>query len=659
MEVGKILVDERYSATENALIALLQVVGESTVLNDIQTNAAIAICTLKIQPETIRRQYAKILNFINTYGDRFRLITKYRIMIVQYRQYIMTELHLDDQVRDSPVLRYWTDIVNNSTLNRLVFSPLETDIVLKTLLAYNIATTEELLLVSLSDWYECDSIKGNAKCKAITQELYRLAKQKELGKQVSTGRLTVTTEVLNKWPSLFEIGEAWAPAKTDRYNCRQEIIKILRMCFEEKNTRGRFNLTDVLNDPKKTVNACDKYRFGGDQIIVDVQRAQMKKYSASLGTYASSLRAFGKFCKANNEQHFPPKEDVVALYVAQMKSASYANTFLAALTNACEFVGCSNKQWYTEKVKNMTVGLRKYREEKVTTFFSVQQVLQITESSAEAVERFVSDGKTDKQRLAMEFALAVLISFVFQVRFASEAYKMQTSTTDNEDSELNGRLRVLTKPPDGPPRVVLKLARRKNRQQYKRQGYLIVRHCCCNPGVQIFQTEMVREYNPFSKTAREVPKVYPAFKNPRLCPVHRIFAVARILESKLNAMERYEESPVFNIMTPKWMTAMLKDIVANAGGTLGPVQGARIHCFRKSGTNENAMAGLGGVHLMESGDWRSRAVQTYLDVPRISAEKLKAILADSDNSDDEGCTSEQDTQFLRSQVRASSKRKTK
>ena len=546
--------------------AMIRIVMDPSNQQQARADACMAMTKLSLTQFELQRNYVDIDGALVAAQETWKRNPQFETILREFRGRMTSELAQLDGYNNHPVINFWRDVVNHS-YKPIVFSPYELSIVVKVLAQYTIGSFEELLMIKETDLRQHRLIKDSERCGLIPKEFYNIATATKLAKDIYLGDYQQPMGYVPlpvKWPTLFEIADAWSPAAKDRFGCRRAYVAELSKCFAIEDKVGRFSIDQVIGDlSNKNEERC---RFEGHKgIPLTVQKAQLRNFQQSLAAYASHLRSFGRFCLAKGVQQLPPRKDVVELFCASFKSSAHVTGFIAAVTNACDFIGCSKDGLNTEVPKHIADGLKKYRREKPTTFFSADQIQHMV-GAALNTARVVAPqirGGADFGRLAMEFGAAVLIAFVFQVRFASEAQRLEVSHEDDEESELKGRLRVLVKPMTGPQRVILKLARRKNRQSFKAEGHQIIRYCSCDPETAVFQTEFSRERNPFSKKITHEVKVYPAFRGERFCPYHKIWPMCKGLTQDPK-MDRFNPAEkVFNILDPRVFTSMLKTVVAN------------------------------------------------------------------------------------------------
>ena len=650
------------SAAEACLRTMIRITIDKDNKPSTRAEALEAITKLSLTQFELQRNYPDIDRAITETTSLWKKEPAMLKATNEFRAKMSAELAVMDAYHDHPVVHFWRDVVNHSQ-KTIIFSPVELNMVVKLFTSFAIGSFDELLMIEEEDMKKHSLVKDSERCKFIIREFYKIANVTKLTENITLGDYRQPMGYLPipvSWPTAFEVAEAWSPAAKDKYGCRPSYVAEMRKCFALQEDDQRFNITKAIQQlgPRGAEERC---RFAGHRgIPITVQRAYVRNFQRSLAGYASHLRGYGTFCVAKNAPQLPPRKDVIELFCSTLKSSAYVTGAIAAITNACDFLACPKDGLQTEIPKHIADGLKKYRQEKVTTFFTTDQIQLMINSSLQAA-RFVAGQQreeTDFGRLAMEFSTAVLMSFIFQIRFASEGHRIQLSITDDEETEMNGRLRVLAKPPTPPARIILKLARRKNRQSVKKAGHQVIRFCSCDPNTPVYQTEFTRERNKFSKKVTHDVKIYPAFRGQQFCPYHRIWVMAQGLIQDKKVQGNPVSERVFGSMSPRVFTMMLKRVVANEYPRLGKVEAARIHGFRKSGTQANAATGLRGIHLMDSGDWKSAAIENYVKKEVLEATSFKKKISESDE-DTEDDTMGKDDEFLRSQLKMEVEESTK
>ena len=387
----------------------------------------------------------------------------------------------------------------------------------------------------------------------------------------------------SNFPNAFEIAEAWNPLKFNQYLNRINSITVKQW----SRFHDFLSLSEDLASKRFNINASIKSLVSdGDTMkeVVELRRqaAIVLPFKKSLSSYASHLRAYGKFCDAIAKDHFPVNIDCIRAFAGQHCNPRTLDAFLASIGAAELFIDIPfektrKESWGKGQIEQIAKGLKKYNIKKKRTAFSQEQIIRI----GELAKTFFDDANT-----ASKFEILMKLSFVFFLRLNNEAEDLVVGNNDDSTRSLIGdRTHVICLSKEGDREVVvIKLRSRKNRQAHAVNGHNLIRFCCCEKNLE---------------------------KNPHahgfgMCPVHYLypkllFGCGDILTEGDRVFFKKSSSKSTN-----FVRNALKEIVKLDEPTLGDHREAGCHGPRLGGGNEAKRNGASNPTVQSLGGWLSK-----------------------------------------------------
>ena len=308
--------------------------------------------------------------------------------------------------------------------------------------------------------------------------------------------------------------------------------------------------------PRQAVSiAASIAKASGPAVFVERMKLQtlLGVENSNLRTVQAALRFYGAFAEQvllKPEAQLPPTlQELVAFSSVFWNSKTFGN-YLSALRLACQIANMPTNAMFGTELRRASANIEKQAEPASPKQFLLCQTISKLSKSARG------DGR------AMEASL-YLLAYCFLLRVRSEALPIVLGS----EATLGQRLSVPALLVITDHKVVLRLARRKNR----RQETQIVRECVCAKSRSLCSVHMLR------KTTHGV------------MPGDKLFA--GLTEARALSMLRCRLHTIG---------------VENSGNY-------KLHDFRRGHAQDLAIRGNPLSVILRAGDWRSSAFATYLD----------------------------------------------
>ena len=579
-------------------ILLAEEILFSSSSNRIKSKAVIVACKCAraIMGNDLRTVHIPLLAILAKFKKDFPGQSEYLELIENTKNKIIVELALVDDFKSDNTSRFWNDFASFVFKENPISSKTKRDTIL-VLRGEQISDTLTLANCDLDVIQMHPLARVNPEVKKALGELFRAAAIRITIQKIE---LSSTPYQSRSIPTVFEVAQAWSPLKKDRFDCSPTTVAILSQ-FRSIEVPQRYSAKRIADRITGGTMGLQFCRIGQISIEIDVQWALIRKFQKSLASYASGLRSYGTLCKAMGRAPLPPDLETIQSIVSKMTSASTGNSLIAAVFNCCAFLGIDGSILGHASLSNMTAGLRKYNKAKPTSFWSRELIPKLASNAAKAASVLPNGPTTVEQskRLQLEVKVAIYLGYVFQMRWADEAFNLvKGNSTDHQHSDLNGRKRVICKPSVGLDRVIVKLCQRKNRKTFISGGHCIVRYCSCTDVPKVIGAGNA--------------KILASYNSPLFCPVHCIWTCVNVLAPEPG-------NRLFKELSPRLLSAVIKAGVALDVESLGDPESARIHCLRKSATNVIALDPNSTVaDILLSGDWSSEAFKMYVDREKVN-----------------------------------------
>ena len=436
----------------------------------------------------------------------------------------------------------------------------------------------------------------------LTLRLKRIKITKERASSKKGSSLLNVSTTINpvtnrRYPSAFEVAEAWNPAKS-RNNYPLDPVTVARLSLYTEERRSaeelakrKFSLKNTIRELQTTARSVEEVLEGKRQYAI------MLSFWASKDKAASKLRAYGQFCDLMNVNHFPVNTTVIEQFAAIHTTEPTLEGYLGALANAEMFTNVPHElqrqNWGSKTLKQIGRGLKKYHVKKKRSAFSPIQTRAICCLAPKIFNKKFAT-KNMSEKFSLKFTLLVRIAYIFCLRLENEALDIELGDDDDRvDSALRGRTHVIFNTEiERREMTVIKLQERKNRKQYKPEGYTIVRYCSCGKDPRV-DRHQVGSY---------------------FCPVHTIMPLIQdsLIGDNLGLDVRAGEK-IFEGLTNYLVLKYLREIVTLSPLTLGKPEEAGLHSFRRGAATEAFKQGESEEKTRALGDWKSRsAADSYI-----------------------------------------------
>ena len=312
---------------------------------------------------------------------------------------------------------------------------------------------------------------------------------------------------------------------------------------------------------------------------------------SSVGTYASSLRVYGRHCDITGERPFPVTQANVESFLGTKTNAGTARSAVSAIATAC---GALNVPLVLDKygLNRIYKGLKQKYKENTNAKDPIYPA---------DVDRICAgeDESTGKPVDVQTVTLAQVTSS-FLLRAKSESLPLSKGAKGDHDNmkpkELKGRhSAVFRSTNEREPTVTITIGKRKNGKPFK-----TVRGCSCRSN-QTRRWCAVCDLLPYLDTVEPGERLFPAWK-------------------------------YFNFLS--W--------VKNRCQAIGLKGNFGSHSLRKGMARAIARSDAGLLAILEAGGWTSRAFSVYLSKEELEQRgTLRSGLSDadddSDNSDGHEC----------------------
>ena len=399
----------------------------------------------------------------------------------------------------------------------------------------------------------------------------------------------------DRYPSAFEIAEAWCPAKYTKNILPTDPIMVNKLSLfrnkeqsSEELAKRKFNINKIV---KNLTTAGTGLQL---EMEANRQRAIILSFKASIDKGASKLRSYGRFCDGRGTPHYPVDPVTIQEFAALHSTEATLEGYLGAIANGEMFANIPNElcrqQWESKQIKQIGRGLKKYHVKKKRSAFSPEQTLRICELAPTVFARkFVS--RTISDLYAAKFIVIVKLAYIFFLRLEDEAHGLELGDeNDTTESLLRGRSHVIFNSYEkGREMTVMKLQQRKNRKAYKPDGYTIVRFCSCGDDHGADKHQISKDF----------------------CPVHNIMPqITQRNHQDCMGLSAKSGERLFQGLSPAQVLDYLREIVALdstvSQGFLGKPEEAGLHSFRRGAATEAFRRGESDPKTRALGDWASK-----------------------------------------------------